>query len=246
MTEENLNVEISKYQDICFQNRCSNELLQGSDLEEEKDKNESALEPQINGTKQTKSVQDNFKHLQSTVTDHKSKRIDVVPLCDNADQKTELCKNINLNSSRGHDKIKNLIAKHIFSCNGQNNYTRGCLFSPDGLCVLTYNEDNTVRLFDTPRINETTQSTTSLNDNGQWPPSLSVPIAGPIYDVDWYPLMNSADPVTCCLAVTSQYQPIHLYDAYDGHLRATYRYVTPSNHERFIYPSIIYDDTKSI
>ena len=44
-----------------------------------------------------------------------------------------------------------------------------------------------------------------------------------VYDYQWYPLMNSASPETCCLATTSQHQPIHLYDAFDGHIRATYR-----------------------
>ena len=44
-----------------------------------------------------------------------------------------------------------------------------------------------------------------------------------VYDYHWYPLMNSTSPETCCLATTSQHQPIHLYDAFDGHIRATYR-----------------------
>jgi hypothetical protein len=44
-----------------------------------------------------------------------------------------------------------------------------------------------------------------------------------VYDYQWYPLMDSSQPNTCCLATTSQYQPIHLYDAFDGHIRATYR-----------------------
>ena len=44
-----------------------------------------------------------------------------------------------------------------------------------------------------------------------------------VYDYQWYPLMNSRSPETCCLATTSQHQPIHLYDAFDGEIRATYR-----------------------
>ena len=45
-----------------------------------------------------------------------------------------------------------------------------------------------------------------------------------VYDYHWFPMMNSGSPETCCLATTSQHQPIHLYDAFDGHIRATYRY----------------------
>ena len=130
-----------------------------------------------------------------------------------------------LNNPNQSSKIerKRLIAKYTFSQINNNNYTRGCLFSPDGLCILTYNEDNTIRLFDPPQETRTVTNETNQVESHQWQPALSVSIAGPIYDVEWYPLMNSADPGTCCLAVTSQYQPVHLYDAYDGHLRATYR-----------------------
>ena len=44
-----------------------------------------------------------------------------------------------------------------------------------------------------------------------------------MYDFQWYPLMSSNSPETCVFATTSQYQPIHLYDAFDGRIRATYR-----------------------
>ena len=122
-------------------------------------------------------------------------------------------------------RARKLIAKHEFSHNKNTNYTRGCLFSPDGLCILTYNDDNTVRLFEPPSENK---SPVKIVEDGEESilnieAAVTIPIAGPIYDVDWYPLLNSSDPGTCCLAVTAQHQPVHLYDAYDGHLRATYR-----------------------
>ena len=94
------------------------------------------------------------------------------------------------------------------------------------MCVLTYNDDNAVRIFEPPQETENSDNLTLSNVNiNELNSAVNVPISGPIYDVDWYPLMNSNDPVTCCFAVTAQYQPVHLFDAYDGHLRATYRYV---------------------
>ena len=43
-----------------------------------------------------------------------------------------------------------------------------------------------------------------------------------IYDYCWYPLMRSDDPLTCCFLSTSRDHPMHLWDAYDGTLRAPY------------------------
>ena len=126
--------------------------------------------------------------------------------------------------SPAKNRTKKLLARCVFPIENKNNYTRGCLFSPDGLCVLSYNDDNTVRIFEPPQETEQPGNLTEKDVNiKELNAAVTVPISGPIYDVNWYPLMNSSDPVTCCFAVTAQYQPVHLFDAYDGHLRATYR-----------------------
>ena len=123
------------------------------------------------------------------------------------------------------NRTKTLVARHVFPSENKNNYTRGCLFSPDGLCILTSNDDNTVRIFEPPQEKERPDNLTEKNLNiKELNAAVSVRNSGPIYDLNWYPLMNSSDPVTCCFAVTAQNQPVHLFDAYDGHLRATYRY----------------------
>jgi WD40 repeat protein len=44
-----------------------------------------------------------------------------------------------------------------------------------------------------------------------------------VYDMAWYPLMTAADPGTCVFASTSRDHPIHLWDAFNGQLRASYR-----------------------
>ncbi|XP_076234119.1 telomerase Cajal body protein 1 homolog isoform X2 [Calliopsis andreniformis] len=53
--------------------------------------------------------------------------------------------------------------------------------------------------------------------------SLTIKEGGLIYDTCWYPFMNSWDPATCCFLSTSRESPIHLWDAFNGELRATYR-----------------------
>jgi len=102
-------------------------------------------------------------------------------------------------------------------CFGQvtfDTYTRGCKWSPDGLCILTLSDDNRLKIFDTPSHEV---------DSGSLQAAVTMKEAETVYDFQWFPLMDSNKPETCCLATTSQYQPIHLYDAFDGHLRATYR-----------------------
>ncbi|KAK4472426.1 hypothetical protein MN116_003681 [Schistosoma mekongi] len=109
-----------------------------------------------------------------------------------------------------------------------DNYLRGCLWSPDGSCILTNSHDNILRLFNLP-------SSILANDGGEL--TLSEPEEMKsvlrmhekelIYDYCWYPLMCSNDPVSCCFASTSRRNPIRLWDAFSGIIRATY---TPINH----------------
>lgn len=37
-----------------------------------------------------------------------------------------------------------------------------------------------------------------------------------IYDMCWYPAMNSQDPGSCCVLSSSRDHPVHLWDAYTG------------------------------
>lgn len=101
-------------------------------------------------------------------------------------------------------------------------YTKGCKWAPDGLCFLTNSNDNILRIWDLPssfhNVNEWKNSEVSSIT-----PTLSMKEGGLIYDFCWYPLMNSWNPMSCCLASTSRDSPVHLWDAFTGQLRATYR-----------------------
>ncbi|KAG7399087.1 Telomerase Cajal body protein 1 [Phytophthora boehmeriae] len=94
-----------------------------------------------------------------------------------------------------------------------NNFTKGVEVSPDGLCVLSNSDDHVLRLFEVSNANPT-QSSASI---------LQMREAAAVYDVAWYPFMTSADPTSCTFVSTSRDQPVHLWDAYTGELRASYR-----------------------
>jgi len=141
-------------------------------------------------------------------------------------------------------KNANLVARSV-DIHGESNFTLGCKFSPDGLCVLTSTaSDNMLRLYNTPF-----PAVTALDDDGSrnlmkfdddttmkepkggsasqsklpWKKVLSASAGDSVRSYSWYPLMNSQDPSTCAFLSVSRNQPIHLFDAYDSSIRASYR-----------------------
>uniref|UniRef100_A0A5K3EFA9 WD repeat-containing protein 79 n=1 Tax=Mesocestoides corti TaxID=53468 RepID=A0A5K3EFA9_MESCO len=112
----------------------------------------------------------------------------------------------------------------------RNNYLRGCVWSPDGTCLLTNSCDNIFRIFEfspafSPEGDKFDFDSEPLSD--ELPAVLWMREQELVYDYCWFPSMSSDDPVTCCFASTSRRTPIHLWDAFNGTLRATYR---PFNH----------------
>lgn len=102
------------------------------------------------------------------------------------------------------------------------NFTKGCQWSPDGTCLLVPSEDFKLRIYELPPdlySQKIPSDTTPININA----ILTMKEGGLIYDTCWYPFMNSWEPATCCFLSTSRESPIHLWDAFNGELRATYR-----------------------
>ncbi|OXU27252.1 hypothetical protein TSAR_006123 [Trichomalopsis sarcophagae] len=102
------------------------------------------------------------------------------------------------------------------------NFTKGCQWAPDGTCILVPCEDFSIRIFELSRE----LYSGKLPENFYLPSfesTLKIKEGGMIYDTCWFPYMNSWDPSTCCFLSTSQGSPIHLWDAFTGQLRATYR-----------------------
>ena len=116
-----------------------------------------------------------------------------------------------------------LASSHHFS-NG--NFFKGGKWSPDGLCFLTSTNDNCIRLFNTPfqYLHEQWDSVAG-STKSDLQTCFRIQESGCIFDFTWYPLMNSQNPATCCFASTAKDQPVHLWDAFDGSLRASYIYL---------------------
>lgn len=101
-----------------------------------------------------------------------------------------------------------------------NNFLKGCKWSPDGTCILTNSEDGTLRLFNLPA---------ELYNPLTWEPVadfksvLSMVEGELVYDYCWYPCMTSLQPETCCFVSTCRSHPVHMWDAFDGQLRCSYR-----------------------
>ncbi|XP_076381591.1 telomerase Cajal body protein 1 homolog [Megalopta genalis] len=102
------------------------------------------------------------------------------------------------------------------------NFTKGCQWSPDGTCLLVSSEDFNNRIYELPH--EFYSEKIPLNvESTNMTAILNIKEGGIIYDTCWYPYMNSWEPATCCFLSTSRQSPIHLWDAFNGELRATYR-----------------------
>ncbi|KAI4499265.1 hypothetical protein M0802_005525 [Mischocyttarus mexicanus] len=118
------------------------------------------------------------------------------------------------------------------------NFTKGCQWSPDGTCLLVPSEDFRIRLYELPTIFYSDKIPLDLATL-DLTPAVVVKEGGLVYDTCWYPFMDSWKPNTCCFLSTSKESPIHLWDAYTGELRATYRAyndldeVTAANSIRF-------------
>ncbi|XP_078051339.1 telomerase Cajal body protein 1-like, partial [Augochlora pura] len=102
------------------------------------------------------------------------------------------------------------------------NFTKGCQWSPDGTCLLVSSEDFRNRIYELPEEIYLGKVPSNLKPTNLRA-VLNISEGGLIYDTCWYPYMVSWEPETCCFLSTSRDSPIHLWDAFNGELRATYR-----------------------
>ncbi|XP_043599640.1 telomerase Cajal body protein 1 [Bombus pyrosoma] len=102
------------------------------------------------------------------------------------------------------------------------NFTKGCQWSPDRTCLLVPSEDFRIRIYELPAELYSAKIPSNLSST-KFSAALTVKEGGLIYDACWYPFMNSWEPASCCFLSTSRESPIHLWDAFNGELRATYR-----------------------
>ncbi|KAM7353393.1 telomerase Cajal body protein 1 homolog isoform 1-T1 [Cochliomyia hominivorax] len=102
-------------------------------------------------------------------------------------------------------------------------YTKGCLWSPDGTCLLVPVHLDGMHIVELPTDLYTMQEINKNRDLSDLTSAVHVKEGGTVYDCCWYPFMNSSDPATCCWLATRQHEPIHMWDAFSGELRCSYR-----------------------
>nr|XP_056719603.1 telomerase Cajal body protein 1 [Euleptes europaea] len=99
------------------------------------------------------------------------------------------------------------------------NFLKGCKWAPDGTCLLTNSADNCLRIYNLPAE----MYANEWEAMAEMSPVLRMVEGDTVYDYCWFPHMNSADPQTCFVASSSRDNPIHIWDAFYGDLRATFR-----------------------
>lgn len=113
---------------------------------------------------------------------------------------------------------------------------KGCAFSPDGLVLLTAT-DRTLYVFTLPE--NSFQDGDGMDDAvappgchifsrparrmpTPWSPAHTCAMAEPVYDFAFYPHFDSRTPATAAFLACCREQPILLYDAFGGGVRASY------------------------
>ncbi|CAO2643775.1 Telomerase Cajal body protein 1 [Lemmus lemmus] len=100
------------------------------------------------------------------------------------------------------------------------NFLKGCKWAPDGSCILTNSSDNVLRIYNLP---PELYSEGEPVEYAEMVPVLRMVEGDTIYDYCWYSLMSSAQPDTSYVASSSRENPIHIWDAFTGELRASFR-----------------------
>ncbi|XP_078437371.1 transducin/WD40 repeat-like superfamily protein isoform X1 [Wolffia australiana] len=107
-----------------------------------------------------------------------------------------------------------------------NNFLKGVKWSPDGSAFLTSSDDDSLRLFYLPEGGDgggVAQAEADVDREDSFESNLIVWEGESVYDYCWYPFMSLQDMNSCVFASTCRDHPIHLWDAFSGQLRATYR-----------------------
>lgn len=100
------------------------------------------------------------------------------------------------------------------------NFLKGCKWAPDGSCILTNSADNILRIYNLP---PELYSEGEQLEYAEMVPVLRMVEGDTIYDYCWYSLMSSTQPDTSYVASSSRDNPIHIWDAFTGELRASFR-----------------------
>ncbi|XP_050089438.1 telomerase Cajal body protein 1 homolog isoform X2 [Anopheles aquasalis] len=102
-------------------------------------------------------------------------------------------------------------------------YLQGCRWSPDGTCVLTVVNDDGMHIVELPNDLYDKEEIGEDRPVDVLTSAVHVKRGAHVYDYAWYPGMNSLQPETCCWIASRHHEPIHLWDAFTGQLRCSYK-----------------------
>lgn len=76
-------------------------------------------------------------------------------------------------------------------------FLKGCLWSPDGTCILTVANGNGMHVFELPGDLYTVDSIGEDRPLDILQSAVHIKEGGSVYDYCWYPFMNSSNPTSC-------------------------------------------------
>lgn len=76
-------------------------------------------------------------------------------------------------------------------------YLKGCLWSPDGTCLLTTVNGDGMHVFETPSDLYSSDSISADRPLDCLQSAVHIKEGGIVYDYCWFPFMSSQDPATC-------------------------------------------------
>ncbi|XP_055636944.1 telomerase Cajal body protein 1 homolog [Toxorhynchites rutilus septentrionalis] len=129
----------------------------------------------------------------------------------------------NFEQSHFHSSSVNEIARCSWDRGVNQNYVRGCLWSPDGSCVLTTINNDGMHVFELPSDMYAAQQVTQQRPVNLLESAVHVRESTLVYDYKWYPGMHSSMPETSVWIASRQHEPIQMWDAYTGKLRCSYK-----------------------
>ncbi|CAG8512173.1 15438_t:CDS:10 [Dentiscutata erythropus] len=111
----------------------------------------------------------------------------------------------------------------------EGNFFKTAKWSPDGTCILTSSNDNTLRVFNLPL------NIFNAKEEQDMMPALCSHSGESVYECCWYPQMSSQDPDTCFFLSSSREHPVHLWDAYTGKIKCSY--IIINHREQIVGPN---------
>ncbi|KAJ2889419.1 hypothetical protein IWW38_004723, partial [Coemansia aciculifera] len=111
------------------------------------------------------------------------------------------------------------------------NFVRSLRWSPDGTQLAAATDSGGVEIHDLSRVVDGYYNQQQQQQESTPPPNASTTVQSigtlPVLSFAWYPHMAASAPETCCLVESTRDHPLHLRDTLGGHVRASYRAMSP-------------------